>query len=149
MTISPVLTPIKTTAEVAAQPASTTTVVPSSSDWYASALRALDAMVELPAGWDGAGSMAPNARSLGVLRVMNALRGTDMPEPDIIPGAGGRVVMSWAFKGRRLEAHFVEPNEMLILRVSSNGQLQEEWTQPTTGSVLPHLAWLVTGAEWQ
>lgn len=134
----------------------TTKVVASSTGWYAFALRALNEIASLPRGWDGQHSPAPDPRALGVLMLLGSLPRRNIPEPDIVPGAGGRVVMIWRRGGRRLELHFMDPSDvddsqksLAVLRVDESDRLQEHWIAPTALAAWPHLRWLITGQEWQ
>lgn len=128
--------------------AATTPVVRSSEGWYWSAVRALETLAALPADWDGDGSHAPNARALGVLSVIGALQQPSVPEPSVVPGAGGRIALFWDHQGRRLELHFATPHELGVLRVAEDGRVQETWTPPTPHAAQQHIAWLLTGRDW-
>lgn len=128
----------------------TTTVLLSSGSWYSSALRAFDAMANLPVGWDGQGSPAPQPKALGALAIVGAIQHPAVPEPDIVPGAGGEVILIWRHLGRRLELHFAAPDEFGVLRVAVDGALQEFWLdEPSPAAIRAHLVWLLTGEEWQ
>jgi hypothetical protein len=126
----------------------TTAVVPASSGWYWSAVRTLDELAALPIDWDGDGSPAPDPRVLGVLRVLGGLRHPQTPEPDVVPDAGGGVALYWTYQGRRLELHFMSPEELSALRVTPDGLVQETLSPSTPAHAQRYVDWLLTGRDW-
>jgi hypothetical protein len=85
---------------------------------------------------------------LGVFTVIGALQGSKVPEPDVVPDAGGGIALFWRHRGRRLEFHFPAPGELGVLRVAEDGLVQESWSQPTEEQAKRHIGWLLTGREW-
>jgi hypothetical protein len=145
-----VLTKLKPLGEIELTEANSTTTptVPSMSGWYGPVMRALDSLAALPQDWDGQGAHAPDPRALGVVHVIGSIQRPMVPEPDVVPGAGGRIALLWNFRGRRLELHFTTPTELGVLRVAADGALLEEWGAPTPAFARRHLVWLLSGQDW-
>lgn len=126
-----------------------TTILAEANDWYSSALRALNSIRGLDPGWDGSGTPRIDRRLLrDALIVLGDLQHPMVPEPDIVPTLAGGVQLEWSYRGRELEIEFREPGQIGVLRVASNGEMDEQWIAPEQKVIRAYIGWLLTGSDW-
>jgi hypothetical protein len=121
------------------------TVIPLSNagEWLVTALRALGSVAELPPGWDGYGSPAPNQGVIeSAIRVLVALQGQDLPAPHVVPVPGGGVQLEWHVRSRELELEVLPDATLAYLMVGEGDQKIEGHLQNPRDAARVCLGWL-------
>lgn len=131
-------------------PASTTApvfVLHNYASWIIDAVRKLEAIGKLPENWDSYDGMPlkREAKEMAV-RILEQLRHTNMPSPNVGLGSAGTIHLEWRSAGRELEVGLGPDTSVEYVKVNPNGDVEEYVEDARNRSILIHMAkWVNNG----
>lgn len=115
-------------------------------------LKKLEQIYQLPDDWDSYGSPSLSKEKCDIAReIIFSIVSDDIPEPAVVPAAGGGVQFEWDFEGRSLEIEVIDKNTIVYLKEDTQENMDADDFNPSntniTGVVNRLIRWLMTGAE--
>jgi hypothetical protein len=100
------------------------------SDWLAQVLDQLDAIGQLPSGWDSHGGDAIDGQivAAAVKLVRNLARFPEVPRPHVAPTNAGGIQFEWEANGTYFEIHFEKAVDAYCYLESESPPLEKEFT---------------------